>query len=115
MAADIPMLPLFQFPKSGAYRTDQLDGPVGAELNNYMAFKNFDQWIDKNGDGQIVIGAEQWPDCLNPVTDCANSSWYQWIAGFAAFPGVWDTTNDGGFALTDLVAGEPVVQVAASA
>src|SRR5439155_25783120 len=29
--------------------------------------------------GCIVVGAEQWPDCLNPVTQCANSSWMFWI------------------------------------
>jgi len=79
MDKDYIMLPLFQFPKSGAYRTDLVGGPVSAELTNYMAFKNMDQWVDSKGDGKIVIGAEQWPDCLNPVTDCANSSWYQWI------------------------------------
>src|SRR5262249_30803266 len=34
------MLPLMQFPKSGAYRTDRVGGPVEADLNNYMAFRN---------------------------------------------------------------------------
>jgi hypothetical protein len=53
-------------------------GPVGGETANYRAFSNFSQWEDTDGDGQIVIGAEQWPGCLNPITECANSSWYVW-------------------------------------
>ena len=113
MADDYVLLPLFQFPKSGAYRTDRV-GPaetVEGELNNYRAFSNFSQWEDVDGDGQVVIGAEQWPECLNPVTECANSSWYVWTISFPTLPGLWDTTNDGLFEPTELVVGEPTVEV----
>ena len=111
MADDHVMLPLFQFPKSGLYRTDAVGGPVEDELNNYMAFINFNEWEDVDGDGQIVIGAEQWPGCLNPVTECANSSWYVWTVSFPLLMGVYDTTNDGDYELTPLMAQEPVVEV----
>jgi len=111
MAADHVLLPLFQFPKSGFWRTDKVGGPVDGELNNYTAFRNFDQWTDVDGDGQIVIGAEQWPACLNQITECANSSWMVWTTAFVVSPGVWATTNDGAYALTNLVTGEPVVTV----
>ncbi|MEY2762890.1 MAG: hypothetical protein RLZZ43_705, partial [Actinomycetota bacterium] len=70
MAQDHVLLPLFQFPKSGFWRTDKVGGPLDAELNNYTAFINFHQWTDVDGDGQVVIGAEQWPECLNPITEC---------------------------------------------
>ncbi len=111
MAGDYVMVPLFQFPKSGFWRTDRLAGPVDADLNNYTAFINFNEWEDVDGDGQIIIGAEQWPECLNPVTECANSSWMVWTTVFPILPGVWTTTNEGTFELTDLVTGEPVVEV----
>ncbi len=111
MAQDHVLLPLFQFPKSGFWRTDKVGGPVDAELKNYTAFINFHQWTDVDGDGQIVIGAEQWPECLNPVTECASSSWMVWTAFFPVSPGVWATTNDGDYVLTNLVTGEPVVTV----
>lgn len=111
MASDHMMLPLFQFPKSGFWRTDKVGGPVDAELNNYTAFVNFNQWTDVDGDGQIVIGAEQWPSCLNPITECANSSWMVWSTVFPVSPGVWATTNGGDYALTNLVTGEPLVTV----
>ena len=111
MAADSILLPLFQFPKSGFWRTDKVGGPVDAELKNYQAFKNFDQWTDVDGDGQIVIGAEQWPECLNPITECANSSWMVWTTAFPVSPGAYTTTNDGQYVVTNLLAGEATVEV----
>ncbi len=111
MAADHVMLPLFQFPKSGFWRTDRVGGPVDGELNNYRAFNNFSKWEDVDGDGQIVLGAEQWPECLNPVTECANSSWMVWTTAFPVLPNVWDTTNDGQLVITNLVTAEPVVEI----
>jgi hypothetical protein len=104
------MIPLFQFPKSGAYRTDRV-GDVEGELNNYRAFNDTYKWKDLDGDGTVVIGAEQWPGCLNPITECANSSWYQWTVGWVVLPGIWDTTNDAEYVTTDLVVGEPTVEV----
>ena len=62
-----------------------------SDTANYRAFDNFHQWEDVDGDGQIVIGAEQWPGCLNPVTECANSSWYVWTTAFPFLPAIWDT------------------------
>jgi hypothetical protein len=111
MAADHMLLPLFQFPKSGFWRTDKVGGPVDAELNNYQAFKNFDQWTDVDGDGQIVIGAEQWPECLNPITECANSSWMVWTTAFPVSPGAYTTTNDGQYVVTNLLTGDATVEV----
>src|SRR5262245_22163927 len=109
---DSVMLPLFQFPNVAAWRTDKLTGPIDADASNYRAFaNNLYQWQPSSGD-QIVIGAEQWPDCLNPITDCANSSWYVWTALFPIAPSVWDTTADGDYTPTDLVTGEPTLDVA---
>ena len=28
--------------------------------------------------GDIVLAVEQWPECLNPLTSCANASWLNW-------------------------------------
>jgi peptide/nickel transport system substrate-binding protein len=108
---DAVMLPLFQFPNIAAWRTDKLDGPIDADAANYMAFQNINEWSPKSGD-QITIGAEQWPDCLNPITECANSSWYVWTTAFKVLPSVWDTTSDGNYEPTALVTGEPKVETA---
>jgi peptide/nickel transport system substrate-binding protein len=109
MAADSIMLPLFQFPKSGFWRTDKVGGPVDAELRNYNSFINNHLWTDLDGDGKIVIGAEQWPECLNPVTECANSSWMVWTTINQVLPGAFATTNDGAYVVTNLLTGEPTV------
>ena len=111
MAEDHVLLPLFQFPKSGFWRTDKVGGPIDADLNNYTAFINFNQWTDVDGDGKIVIGAEQWPECLNPITECANSSWMVWTTAFPVSPGAFSTTNDGKYVVSNLLTGEPVVTV----
>ncbi len=110
MDKDSILIPLFQFPKSAAYRSDKVGGVEG-QLNNYRAFNDFSQWEDTDGDGTIILGAEQWPECLNPVTNCANSSWYVWTVSFPLLPNVYDTTNDAKFVLTNLMASEPVVEI----
>lgn len=109
LADDAVMVPLYQFPNIAAWRTDQVGGPVDHDASNYMGFQNVNEWEDTNGDGQIVIGAEQWPECLNPITECANSSWYVWTTAFKVLPAVWRTTADGNYELTEMVDGEPDV------
>jgi peptide/nickel transport system substrate-binding protein len=109
---DHVMLPLFQFPNIAAWRTDAIEGDApAADASNYRAYNNSSQAWTPIGKDELVVGAEQWPECINPVTECANSSWMVWTTSFAAFPAVWDTTADGNFLLTNLMAGEPVVTV----
>ena len=109
MAEDAVLLPFYQFPNMAAWSTDQVGGPVDQDAGNYMAFQNIWEWEDTNGDGQIVIGAEQWPECLNPVTECANSSWMQWTSMLKVLPSAFDTTPDGTYVASELLAGEPEV------
>ena len=111
MAKEHVMLPLMQFPKSGFARTDKVAGPWNGELNNYQAFRNIHQWQDVDGDGQIVLGAEQWPECLNPITECANSSWMVWTTSFQVLPGAYTTTNDSTYVVTNLLTGEATVKI----
>jgi peptide/nickel transport system substrate-binding protein len=112
MADDYVMLPTLQFPNVGAYRTDRT-GNTNAELANYRAINDWYQWDDVDGDGTIVLGAEQFPtaDCKNPITECSNSSWYVWMVSFALLPGVYDTTADQGYELGEMMASDPVVEV----
>jgi len=109
---DHVMLPLFQFPNVAAWRTDRLEGDApGADASNYRAFNNSTQAWTPLASDEIIIGAEQWPECLNPITECANSSWMVWTTTFPVFPGVWDTTADGLFEITNVVTAEPTVTV----
>lgn len=110
LAEDAVMLPLFQFPNIAAWRTDKLGGPVDKDAANYQAWQNVWEW-EPGDDGEIIIGAEQWPECLNPITECANSSWMVWTAAFKILPSVWATTGEGTYEPSALVTGEPVVEV----
>ncbi len=110
-AADAVMLPTLQFPNVGAYRTDKVANSQG-ELANYRAFNDWWQWEDVDGDGQIVIGAEQFPDpsCSNPINECAGSSWYLWVATQNALPSPFEATSDQTFVIGEMLADEPVVE-----
>ena len=109
---DHVLLPLYQFPNIAAWRTDKVDwsGRRVRPGNFQSAFNNLNKW-EPVGGTEILIGAEQWPDCINPVTECANSSWMVWTAPVPLVPGVWDTTADG-YAPTALVTEEPTVELA---
>jgi peptide/nickel transport system substrate-binding protein len=111
MADEAVMLPLYQLPRVGAYRTDAIGGPVTDRFDNYMAFSNFGQWDDVDGDRHLVIGVEEWPTCLNPVTECGSAVWYQWTIAGPVLPRVWEVTDEGGYVTSALVAGEPTVEV----
>ena len=106
---DHVMLPLFQFPNIAAWRNDRIEGDApGLDASNYRGFNNSSQnWVPIGKD-ELIVGAEQWPECINPITECANSSWMVWTAMFPVFPAVYDTTAAGDFALTNLMASEPV-------
>jgi peptide/nickel transport system substrate-binding protein len=109
---DHVMLPLFQFPNIAAWRTDAIEGDApAADAANYRAFNNSSHLWTPIGKDEIVVGGEQWPECINPVTECANSSWMVWTTSFVVLPAVWDTTSDGNFVLTNLMASEPTVTV----
>ncbi len=43
--------------------------------------------------GSITLGAEQWPQCLNPVTDCASASWYLYTIQEFVFPRLVQWSN----------------------
>ncbi len=112
MAEDHIMLPLLQFPNVGAYRTDRLDATSTEEIANYRAINNWYEWTDVDGDGQIIIGAEQFPtsDCPNPITECSNSSWYVWLVSFPVLPGMYETTADQEIIPSEFLAGEAVLE-----
>jgi len=113
MAEDHMMLPTLQFPTIGAYRTDKVSGTQNNLANFYFAY-DWENFEDLDGDGQVVIGAEQFPtpDCTNPIVSCANSSWFYWVAGNAQMIGPYYPTNDQTFIPSEILAGEAVVTTA---
>jgi peptide/nickel transport system substrate-binding protein len=57
--------------------------------------------------GSIVIAAEQWPLCLNPITSCANASWLPWTAWQYVMPRLMQVDPAGNFVASDLLAEAP--------
>jgi peptide/nickel transport system substrate-binding protein len=110
MAEDHMMLPTLQFPTIGAYRTDKTAGTQNNLANFYFAY-DWENFEDLDGDGQVVVGAEQFPtpDCTNPIVACANSSWFFWVATNPQFIGPYFPTNDQTFEPSEMIEGEAVV------
>jgi peptide/nickel transport system substrate-binding protein len=57
--------------------------------------------------GSIVLGAEQFPDCLNPVDSCANASWLGWGVTQHVLPKAMAFTKEGIFVSTPLLTEAP--------
>jgi len=57
--------------------------------------------------GSIVLGAEQWPQCLNPITDCASASWYLYTIQEFVFPRLVQWDNKVQMQASDLITEVP--------
>jgi peptide/nickel transport system substrate-binding protein len=57
--------------------------------------------------GQAVIGAEQWPQCLNPITSCTYSAWYFYTVGYQVLPHAMELSPDGAFRASPLLTRAP--------
>jgi len=60
--------------------------------------------------GSIVLAAEQWPECLNPITSCANASWLPWTAWLYVMPRLMEVNTKGEFVASDLLTEAPSEQ-----
>jgi peptide/nickel transport system substrate-binding protein len=57
--------------------------------------------------GSVVFGAEQWPDCINPITQCANSSWLQWLVPIHVLPRLMELDEHAQFVASPLLTEAP--------
>ena len=107
------MLPLFQFPNIGAYRTDKVDGH--AERPGELP--GVQQLVELRGPRRRRPDhhrrrAVPGPDCINPdhrvrqlvVVPVGRQR-------SRLFPSMCDTTNDGRFEPSEFLTGEAVVEV----
>jgi peptide/nickel transport system substrate-binding protein len=60
--------------------------------------------------GSIVIGAEQWPQCLNPITSCAQASWLPWTSWQYVMPRLMEADTKGNYIASDLLVEAPTEQ-----
>lgn len=59
--------------------------------------------------GTLLLAAEQWPDCLNPITQCANASWMHWAVANHVLPRLMELDEEGNFRPSPVLAGEPTL------
>lgn len=62
--------------------------------------------------GQLVIGAEQQPDCVAWILSCAGSSWGYWMLEVGTMPRAFDTVKEGDKWVTKpnaMLTGEPTL------
>jgi peptide/nickel transport system substrate-binding protein len=57
--------------------------------------------------GELTLGAEQFPECLNPVTQCSNSSWMHWAVDAHVLPRLMELTPEGDFEPSPVLDGDP--------
>jgi peptide/nickel transport system substrate-binding protein len=57
--------------------------------------------------GTLILGAEQWPDCINPITQCANSSWMHWAVDEHVLPRLMELDDKGNFVPSPVLDGDP--------
>jgi peptide/nickel transport system substrate-binding protein len=60
--------------------------------------------------GSVVFGAEQWPECLNPVTSCANASWLTWSITAHVLPRLMELTTESTYQASPVLAQEPTLE-----
>jgi peptide/nickel transport system substrate-binding protein len=53
--------------------------------------------------GDLVFGAEQWPSCINPINQCANSSWLQWLVPIHVLPRLAELDAQNNFVASPLI------------
>ena len=57
--------------------------------------------------GSVIFGAEQWPDCVNPINQCANSSWLQWLVPIHVLPRLTELDDHNNFVASPLLTEMP--------
>jgi peptide/nickel transport system substrate-binding protein len=66
--------------------------------------------LPEGSGGSVVFGAEQWPECINPVTSCANSSWLVWSVLAHTLPRLMELTPEGTYQASPLLVEAPTLE-----
>lgn len=64
---------------------------------------------DDASGGSVVFAAEQWPDCLNPVTSCSNASWLTWSVIHHILPKLMEVDADGNYQASPVLTEAPSI------
>lgn len=65
---------------------------------------------DDQPGGSVVFAAEQWPECLNPITSCANASWLTWSVTHHILPKLMEVDVDGNYQASPVITEAPSLE-----
>lgn len=107
-------LPMYQLPLITSFNTDLVTPPEDDYTStSYSGFGNLYDFslADTPGEsgGELVLGAEQWAECINPITQCASASWLMWSVTHHVLPRLMEVNTDGDYVASPVLAGEPVL------
>ena len=57
--------------------------------------------------GELILAVEQWPECLNPVTSCANASWTLWSVNTHILPRLMELDLQNNYRVSPTLLEEP--------
>ena len=64
---------------------------------------------DSSSGGTLVLAVEQWPECINPVTSCANATWTIWSVLIHYLPRLMELDQSNTYVASSLLVEEPTV------
>ena len=60
--------------------------------------------------GELILAVEQWPECLNPVTSCANSTWMIWSVATHLLPSLMELDPGNAYRPSPTLLEEPTIE-----
>ena len=60
--------------------------------------------------GELILAVEQWPECLNPVTSCANSTWMIWSVVTHLLPSLMELDPGNAYRPSPTLLEEPSIE-----
>ena len=60
--------------------------------------------------GEIVLAVEQWPECVNPLTSCANASWLSWSVLVHLLPRLMEFDVDNNIVASPVLVEAPTLE-----
>jgi peptide/nickel transport system substrate-binding protein len=106
---DVASIPLYAKPTYMVWNTSRL----GADLDFNAGQGGFSLEISKwelNGNNTLVFGAEQWPECLNPITPCTLASWLHWTALLPTMAQLVTLDPDNSYVASPLIKEIPTIE-----
>ena len=65
--------------------------------------------VGDTGGGTLVLAVEQWPQCLNPVTSCANAAWTLWSTLVHVLPRLMELDTRNTYGASSLIVEAPSI------